>query len=303
MAEILYPSGLATLKSMLRANSPVRRKLKQDAAVLKARLTGGLRPDPTLRWLFIFTFPNGGSTAFSDLLGSSAAARRLWSNCEGQWLIPELADVRRRMLEKPLVSSAKLRRVWMRQAGPRGGADRVVIEKSPDNMFRWRHIRDSFADMPQTSIVFTRAPLPTVASWMGRYDWSAAASGWAGRLGMPAATREDRLCILAELYLRRARALVACRETADLTLSYETLCRDPAICLRKIADLEPLLKDVDPTALLNVKDYKPRPLRNMNEQSVAKLLPEDRAVLQAYFDSTGAALLADLGYPGGEAQV
>lgn len=268
------------LRNRLTGRDPRMRRLFQDISVLRKQLSGGVRPDRELHWLLIYTFPNGGSTAFSDLLGSSSRACRLAGNSEGQWLIPEIADRSQRMLEKPLVSGRKLRHVWISRAravAPRGR--RVVIEKSPDSIFRWRHIEASLGGMRQTTVVFVREPLPTIASWMKRYDWIESAKMWSGFLQMPAETREDGLRILARLYLRRARALLERRESADLFLSYEALCEDPAPWIRQIIFHEPLLDDVDPDARLSVKDYEAQPLRNMNAANEALLTEEDRRIL------------------------
>lgn len=274
----------------------VTRRASRDLRFVQYRLGGYVSAVPNLRWLLIATFPNGGSTAFSDLLGNSVHAVRLKSNYEGQWLIPELADTERRMLDQDLVSRDKLRYFWLepvREIDP--NRPKVVIEKSPDNMFRWNHICDSLSDMPQTRVVLTRSPLPTIASWMKRYDWSIAGARWGDTFGVSGRTREDQLWILAQLYLRRAKRLLACRETADLYLSYEALCADPEYWLDEIAGHEPLLSDVDGSASLRVKDYSSQGLRNMNAENEALLAPEDRKLLLEGL-SEGADILHELGY-------
>lgn len=255
-----------------------------------------LRSSECAHWLFIFTFPNGGSTALADLLGSSSRARRLTSDYEGQRLIPELMRLPDRALEKPLVSSRKLRANWLRKALKNDdGQPFVVIEKSPDSMFRHRHIQASFAGMVQHSIVLTREPLPTCASWIKRYDITEMARRWAGHFGIPCETDDEILRILARIWLRRAEYLRRCNEDAALLISYEELCTDTERYIELLVGLEPLLADVDAGARLSVKDYRPEPIRNMNEDNLAYLTGHQIDVLSAELRKN-EALIGYFGY-------
>lgn len=252
---------------------------RKDILTLASYVHPRLRHNPHAQWLFIWTFPNGGSTAISDLIGQSANARRLMPNCEGRALVPEFDAPTSRMLPIPLVSSRRWRAIWLNRVR-KERAPFVIIEKSPDNMARHQHLLNTFGRMHNRSILLTRAPLPTIASWAKRYDISESATRWAPIMNLPAQTRHQQLRITTRVWLKRAEYLLQCRAFADLEMRYEDFCADPAEHVQRIQALMPLLSDIDPRAQVKVKDYVPQPLRNMNADNIAFLAHDEVAVIE-----------------------
>lgn len=245
---------------------------------------------PDVQWLLIYTPPNAGSTALARLIASSAHARALLPSHEGAWLLPELTRLPDRMTEQPLVSAARLRAVWL--GAVRHERAPVVVEKTPDNMFRWQRIAEALEGMPQTRIVLIRAPLPTIASWVKRYG-ARVSSEPIARFGITPDTRANRLRLWTRIWLNRAETLAGI--PADLTLRYEDLCADPSTFVAALAALVPRLADIDPAAQLRVKDYAQQPLVDLNAAAQAVLSLDDIVVIQTEL-ATRPDLLAAFGY-------
>lgn len=60
-------------------------------------------------------------------------------------------------------------------------------------------------------------------------------------------------------------------KAAQLVTTYETIAENPTAFLSTMAELTPLLKDADPSALLGVKDYPAQPFNNMNQADLTRL--------------------------------
>ena len=270
-------SPLASLSGFPRRNARLRKRLGGTAARVRNRYTfwqhkvsGWQPPNGQIRWMFIATFPNGGSTALAKLLSTASASTRLTPNGEGQWLVEQLKGKGRWTSQLP-VDWAMVRALWLQELRANASFPCLVIEKSPPAMFRMKPLRETFSDMPNSLIVYSRDPYAVCASWAHRYH--------AKRL---TGSAEDRLALFTELgerYARFANQLATLREDADYTFSYEELAADTKGVLTRLKEIEPWLEDVDMDAKLQVKDYEPQPLKNMNATQITKLPDDDIAAI------------------------
>ena len=139
-----------------------------------------------LSWLFVATLPNSGSTALAGFLDSAPRAVKLAPDGEGQGLVPEMSAPARRWDPATPLDFGLVRAVWIDRALRAGPGPRLVIEKSPPNLCRFRALLAAFADMPSTVIRFTRDPYAVCASWARRYPPGMLARDWhpelAGRM-------------------------------------------------------------------------------------------------------------------------
>lgn len=245
----------------------LRRQLSAGRDALRDRLAG----QKDIRWLFIATFANSGSTALAKLLASAQGTITLKPNGEGQWLIPAMVGGGRWEREgNP--DYALVRKVWLRKARLAcAGAECLVIEKSPTNLARMPDLRRTFADMANRLICFTRDPYAVSASLLKRYgdkfqQERRDAGDIAGKLGDYAHLRE-----LGARYGRRARIMAKLIPDADMALTYEHLTRDPASAIAALRQLDPLLAGLSSEVSVEVKDYAPQPLVDMNARQIATL--------------------------------
>ena len=250
---------------------PKRITLRQRMAQLRLRF-GDWTPEPgAVRWLFIATFPNGGSTALAELLQTASRATRVEYRAEGQWLVPQMYLKENRWNARADIDLSLIRKAWLREIARQDTSPCVVIEKSPPNMVRMREIMATFEDMPQTLVTFTRDPYAVCASWARRYNPERLENEWGeDTLGMEA-TSAEYFAELGRMYGRRAQFLIDLEDVAAARLSYEELTAQPALTLDRLAELEPMLADVDRDAKVKVKNYDPQPLENMNDRQIAAL--------------------------------
>jgi hypothetical protein len=270
---------------------------------LRGRL--GLGDATGLSWLFVATLPNSGSTALAGLLDSAPRAVRLTARGEGQWLVPEMCAPGRRWDPAAALDLGRVRRVWVRRAraigrGREAGAGaRLVIEKSPPNLCRFRPLLAAFDGMPVRALRFTRDPYAVCASWARRYPPAKLARDWApefpaelaGRLGDETAFFRA----LGAICGQRMRLLAGLEDCVDADLSYEALTADPAAAAAALVAAFPLLAGLDPQAAVAVKDYAPQRLRNMNAAQLAALTPRQLAAITDGLRPHAAAVTA-LGY-------
>lgn len=233
-----------------------------------------------LSWLFIGTLPNSGSTALAQLMGSADSAVMLHPTGEGQWLVPELSNVSGRWNADLPVDYDMVRAVWidaaLRAARRKNLEKCVVIEKSPPNIARFGKLLDAFEDMPTTVILLARDPYAICASWAKRYGNSQNAHVKAV-MEMDGAKEDgsdaDYFRRLGESCGRRFMLLSGLRKRAALTVTYEALTTDPALTAAQLCRAVPLLEGLDPAQHLNVKDYGPQGLENMNKVQLDRLTP------------------------------
>jgi hypothetical protein len=263
--------------SSLRRNG--RRRLDNALLDLRYRASPWNPPAGSVHWLFVATFPNGGSTALAQLLASADSAVTLTGNGEGQWLVPHLLRPGRRWEASMPVNWPHVRRIWLHNVRRRNKLPCVVIEKSPTTMVRMRQAMQAFSDMPCRLLRFSRDPYAVCSSWASRYGPRRIAHGWGEPTGNMAADSPAFFRVLGDIYGRRARVLHELADVADATISYEDLTRDTSAALDLIGSIEPLLADASAEAQLKVKDYAPQPLRNMNDRQIAVLSDQQIAAI------------------------
>jgi hypothetical protein len=249
-----------------------RLRLGNRLAWARRRLGLDRRDTGGLAWLFVATLPNSGSTALASLLDSAPRAGRLHPRGEGQWLVPALVAPGTRWNPDARVDLGLVRAVWLDRAlalePVAGSGRRLVVEKSPPNLCRFRALVGAFSDMPVHVVRFTRDPYAVCASWAGRYDPAKIADVW----DEPRAA--DDLAfhrLLGDICGRRMAMLAALADLSDADVAYEAFTDDPAAGLARLVAAVPDLAGADPGAVVAVKDYAPQTLRNMNTEQVACL--------------------------------
>ncbi|KHK92864.1 sulfotransferase family protein [Novosphingobium malaysiense] len=240
----------------------------------------GKEPIAGLEWLFVANLPNSGSTALAMLLSTAPGATTLTDNGEAQWLMPRLSKGIERWNPEREIDYAMLRSVWIDAARRRGvGANALVVEKSPSNIVRLRALTETFSDMPVHTIVLTRDPYAVCASWAKRYPPAKLGRDWDARFVDMEADSEDLFEALGALYGARAQTLQACREIAQIVISYEELTEDPDRTVARLTAAIPRLAGMNSGAQVRVKDYAPQELSNMNAAQTARLSPAQRGAI------------------------
>jgi hypothetical protein len=256
--------------------------------------------DPSsVEWLLILAFPNGGSTALAETLLSAEGTLALHPRAEGQWLSPAMSAPGVRWNPNAAVDYDDLLARWMaaiRQSEPvncPGEEPLLIVEKSPPNMCRYQAIRSMLGGMKTTTVVMTRDPYATCASWqalgperIGR-NW-----GWPD-----APPTDDRSFhyALGRIWAQRARYLLAARSDALMWLRYEDFAERPATVLQELARHVPRLRTADAVPRVRVKTYPPQTVRNMNAEQITRLSGDQRDAISSAL-SGEAGLVEQLGY-------
>ena len=267
---------------------------------LRRRLGLDRRDTGGLAWLFVATLPNSGSTALASLLDSAPGAARLHPRGEAQWLVPELVAPGTRWNPAAAVDLGLVRAVWLDRAlalGPTAGpvaGRRLVVEKSPPNLCRFRAVVGAFSDMPVHVVRFTRDPYAVCASWARRYDPAKVAAVWDAPLPAEGGARPS-CATLGDICGRRMAMLAALADISDADVAYENFADDPTAALAGLVTAIPALAGADPRAVVAVKDYAPQVVRNMNADQVARLTAREIAAIGAGLRPYAAAVAA-LGY-------
>lgn len=254
--------------------SLIRRRLqtaRERLILTRARLDSRLLENPVVSWLFVLSFPNGGSTALANLLRTSAATVALTANAEGQWLVQEMSRPRDRWREDYHPNYRLVRAVWLAQLREQGAAGKVVVEKSPPNMGRIRPLLETFSDMRCVVTTLTRDPYATCEGWVRRYLPEDMRRQWAPQVHTASLSRLQLFEFVGDVWGRRAETLLAAASVTDLTLSYEGLCAEPRRHLEPLFAMLPELSDVNTSAVLDVKDYSRGPLQNLNAVQIGRL--------------------------------
>ncbi|WP_394728127.1 sulfotransferase [Altererythrobacter sp. GH1-8] len=288
-------SGAPSLLRSINFRKLMGEKLHQAMIETIARRDSWTPELGQVRWLFIATFNNGGSTALGELLDTASATMRLVDDGEGQWLLPQLHAPHRRWNAAAKMDYTLVRGMWLREVRKVGGYPKLVVEKSPSNMVRMRNLLDAFSDMPCTVIRLTRDPYAVCRSWAKRYSLEHLEKFWGEHVQGLTRKSEAHFRLLGDIYGRRARLLLDLDDVTSMRLTYEDLTENTQDMIDRLVALEPLLHDVQRDAKLRVKDYEPRPLRNMNERQISKLAPEQIAAISAGLEPHAEAVSA-LGY-------
>jgi hypothetical protein len=249
--------------------------------------------------MLILAFPNGGSTALAQMLLTAVGTVALNPRAEGQWLVPAMSAPRVRWDPESSLDYADIRTRWInavRQAErPVSFKEPVlVIEKSPPNMCRYSKIVSMLAGMKTYTVVMTRDPYATCASWHVRYgpeqverDW-----GWPG----PRPADEDAYFrALGDIWIKRAKYLDAARANAVHWIRYEDFSERPSVVVGDLARKIPCLRTVNSTADIAVKDYPRQKVRNMNNNQISILTQRQRTAISSALNQN-SELVARFGY-------
>ena len=196
-------------------------------------------------------------------MAQSPAIGGLQRRFEGQWLVDDLRDDDRWDGTKPRAYD-RIGAVW-REAAARAvenqPAIRFFVEKSPPNMVRYREIAALF-DRARV-VISNRDPYACVSSDGYRRH---------GFEGLGTAERLTRVEELAGRWLRFGRILkgIAEREGYART-SYEAFCAETAGLFACFGLAGDLAAEADRRHRVRVKDYPAQPVRNMNDEQIAKL--------------------------------
>jgi len=188
---------------------------------LRSYIDGSLARRENVQWLLVLTFPNGGSTALAKLLLTAPHTVALTHNAEGQWLIPSLCRAAARWDKEHLVWQRKIRAVWLNQVKTKDTAPILVIEKPPPNMCRYQSLIAALYPMQTYVITFTRDPYATCASWHRRCDFERILREWYPSAGASGRSERDYFRLLGQIWLERAKMLLAARKDSIIDIRYE----------------------------------------------------------------------------------
>ncbi|MEM7120931.1 MAG: sulfotransferase [Pseudomonadota bacterium] len=233
-----------------------------------------LRYDSDFEWLIILTMPNSGSTALARLLMTANSTIALTEQCEGEWLIPSMSNLRHRWDEDLRLSMSRVRARWMwRLRAMKTGSPKLVIEKSPPNMVRIDRIRAALAPMAAHTVVLVRDPYAVCESWHRRYGREQLSRTSLTALQHVDSER-DYFRLLGECWVQRGTYLVEQLPKALSVVRYEELVMDPGAVTAELAKKIPMLSDVQSNAEVRVKDYAAQALTDMNSQQIDALTTE-----------------------------
>ena len=266
--------------------------LRHCVALLHREIRITLTPVPSPRaWVFVVGCYNSGTTLLLDLLGRHPSISVLPE--EGQFLTDEFKsdyefglprmwtmreDLFRLTEEDHGPDPLRLKKEW----GMRSDLSRpVLIEKSPPNAARMRWLQKHFENAHFVAIVrngyAVAEGIHRKARPKHRHDWpiEACARQW---------TRSNEVLVEDAPFLRKL-----------LWVRYEDLTARPREELGRIIQilgLDPEELAFDPSERLSVHE-RHEPLRNLNEQSIARLSIADIATITsvaenmlAHFDYT-----------------
>jgi hypothetical protein len=257
-------------------------------------------PLENVDWLIILAFPNGGSTAIAKLLMTAEGTVALNSRIEGQWLVPEMSSPRNRWNPRHSLDYEDIRTRWIDairrnlRASNAGGSRRVVIEKSPPNMCRYRAIISMLSSMKTDIIVMTRDPYATCAGWHNRYGPEGIDRDW-GWPGQPPTDEDSYFHALGKIWIERARYLHSARSDATCWIRYEDFVDHPSVTVGQLAEKIPCLRSVNADANIQVKDYPSQKIRNMNKEQIASLTTNQMAAISSAL-TEASELVAGFGY-------
>ncbi|MFQ5529631.1 MAG: sulfotransferase [Gemmatimonadota bacterium] len=255
-----------------------KRTLRHSLALLHRELRITLTPVPSPRaWVFVVGCYNSGTTLLSDLLGRHSRISVLPE--EGQFLTDELTsdyefglprmwtmrEDRFRLTEEDRgPDPQRLKREW----GMRLDLSRpILVEKSPPNAARTRWLQEHFENAHFVAIVRNGY---AVAEGIHRKGDPRHRQGWPIEACARQWARSNEVLLEDSPLLRHL-----------LWVRYEDLSARPREELARITgflELDPDELAYDPDERLAVHE-RHEPLRNLNEQSIARLAPEDVATI------------------------
>ncbi|MEX3074490.1 hypothetical protein AB3Y13_22570 [Vibrio alginolyticus] len=283
------------IKKNLLFLKPFLKEQKCNYLGLKSYFDKSLTYNKDIHWLFILTFPNGGSTALSKLLMTASSSKQLTVHSEGQWLVPSLSADGKRWDGNHTVWKRKLRACWLDKIGDTNSKQTLVIEKSPTNICRYNYLISTFSGMKYSLITFTRDPYAVCASWHNRYGAEKIIKTWFPEESSRITSDKEYFSFLSDIWLERAKMIIDAQRESVFNFSYESFTQDVKGKMSQLRSLIPELHDMSDDAVLNVKDYAPQPIINMNERQIKTLTNEQIKIISSSI-SKSPETLTKLGY-------
>lgn len=283
------------IKKNLLFLKPFLKEQKCNYLGFKSYFDKSLTYNEDIHWLFILTFPNGGSTALSKLLMTASSSKQLTVHSEGQWLVPSLSADGKRWDSNHTVWKRKLRACWLDKIGDTNSKQTLVIEKSPTNICRYNYLISTFSGMKYSLITFTRDPYAVCASWHNRYGAKSIIKEWFPGDSSRIISETEYFSFLADIWLERAKMIIDAQRKSVFNFSYESFTHDVKGEMSQLRSLIPELHDMSDDAVLNVKDYAPQPIINMNERQIKTLTNEQIKIISSSL-SKSPDTLTQLGY-------
>jgi len=270
--------------------------LRDYSLLTRSYFDKSLRHNNNLEWLFILTFPNGGSTVFAKMLLTAPHAVALNDIAEGQWLVPHLRDDRSRWNPQTKISYRMVKAIWLQRLRALSHTEQtIVIEKSPPHMCRYKSLTEAFSSMKCHLITLARDPYATISSWNQRYGSSGVAREWDGGITNSTGDETGYFKDLARIWLQRARMIAAAQQDSVFDLSYESFVNDPQTAISELQCKIPLLAGINTEAEFKIKDYSAQKLMDMNPKQI-NLLSEEQIRWISEELATDTATVEKLGY-------
>ena len=159
-----------------------------------------------------------------------------------------------------------------------------ILEKSPPNILRYKDLQSTFKK--SRFVINNRNPYAYISSIVHRNS--------PNRL-KDATDREITMKRAARSWINHSTTLRGAASSEGFPLlTYEEFCRQPANIFAKFGlSVDP--KNIDGDHSVNVKDYQPQPIRNMNEEQISRLLESDIKIINQQL-AANANLLDFFGY-------
>ncbi|MXO90813.1 sulfotransferase [Pontixanthobacter aquaemixtae] len=249
--------------------------------------------------LFLLCPNNSGSTYLSRAIGTS---RSVWSlDREGQhvvgfagpstvetpWpLIWGAADKSlRHFRDSPEYDWDRTKRAWYFHASAKRENAPVFLTKSPPFLLIPDQLAANFMDV--SFLFMVRNPYAMLEGIVRR--WGRSGSETIRQKLPRIAAKHIVTCLTAQ------RANIREYTANSIAFTYETLCAQPDDVAKRITGLVPELDDLDLTQKIAVKGTYNEPLRNMNDDAISRLKPEQIAMANEIF-RPNAELLSHFDY-------
>ena len=220
----------------------------------------GLNEEPIL--LLLLTLPFSGSTAMAKFIQQAEGVGTIEEISEGQRIVKGMFASDRWRPEK-ICDYESIKCCWFSAIEEQIRDDKTieyVIEKSPPNMVRHRHIIGLFRQ--GRVVVNNRNPYAWVSSSVHK------------RIDFSSLQETDRKQLIEKrtgIWLEKSALLrTICQTDGVPLLTYEKFCERPARILESFSLHRDLVR-FDPDYAVSVKNYDRQPITNMNARQVSEL--------------------------------
>jgi hypothetical protein len=243
------------------------RDFNHNRLIIKNRLKQLFKKQAKHKFLFILSPAYCGSTLIHQVVSTSqnVSPNNTRGTREGQTLpivSKIMFDHDKRWDSATDFDWPRVKKEWMKYWDT---SKTVLLEKSPPNIVRAASIATHF--QPAYFIIFTRDPYAHCHGIMRRHD---VAPDVAARLVLE----------YLNYQVNNAKKL-----PNSVNISYEELTDQPQSASKKLKELLPELKDVDPASVVSSKNFRQEALKltNLNAEKIAQLSEEDIQAINAVF--------------------